>query len=129
MTARVMVVYGTRPEAIKLAPVVRELRASEDLEPVVVVTGQHREMLDQVNSFFGIVPDVDLDLMSHGSSVSSVARRVLAAMEELLEEQEPDAVVVQGDTTSAFAASLAAFLAGVPVVHVEAGTDPTECPP
>ena len=121
MSARVMVVYGTRPEAIKLAPVVRELRASDDLEPVVVVTGQHREMLDQVNSFFGIVPDVDLDLMSHGSSVSSIARRVLAAMEELLEEQAPDAVVVQGDTTSAFAASLASFLAGVPVVHVEAG--------
>lgn len=121
MTARVMVVYGTRPEAIKLAPVVRELRASEDLEPVVVVTGQHREMLDQVNSFFGIEPDVDLDLMSHGSSVSSIARRVLAAMEDLLVEQAPDAVVVQGDTTSAFAASLASFLAGVPVVHVEAG--------
>jgi UDP-N-acetylglucosamine 2-epimerase (non-hydrolysing) len=116
-----MVVYGTRPEAIKLAPVVRELRATDDLEPVVVVTGQHREMLDQVNAFFGIVPDLDLDLMSHGSSVSSIARRVLAAMEELLEEQAPDAVVVQGDTTSAFAASLASFLAGVPVVHVEAG--------
>jgi UDP-N-acetylglucosamine 2-epimerase (non-hydrolysing) len=116
-----MVVYGTRPEAIKLAPVVRALTASPCFDPVTVVTGQHREMLDQVNSFFGIVPDVDLDLMSHGSTVNAIARRVLAAMEPLFEETLPAAMVVQGDTTSAFAASLAGFLAGVPVVHVEAG--------
>jgi UDP-N-acetylglucosamine 2-epimerase (non-hydrolysing) len=116
-----MVVYGTRPEAIKLAPVVHALEAAEDLEPVVVVTGQHREMLDQVNRFFGITPGVDLDLMSHGASPNAIARRVLREMELLLEQQRPDALVVQGDTTSAFAASLAGFLAGVPVVHVEAG--------
>ena len=121
MTRRVMVVYGTRPEAIKLAPVVRELAATEGTEPHVVVTGQHREMLDQVNAFFEITPDVDLDLMSHGASVSAIARRVLRSMEELFEQELPDALVVQGDTTSAFAASLAGFLAGVPVVHVEAG--------
>lgn len=121
MSARIMVVYGTRPEAIKLAPLVRELVAAPDLEPYVVVTGQHREMLDQVNSFFAIKPDVDLDLMSHGASVNALARRVLEAMESLFEEGTPDAVVVQGDTTSAFAASLAGFLASVPVVHVEAG--------
>jgi UDP-N-acetylglucosamine 2-epimerase (non-hydrolysing) len=116
-----MVIYGTRPEAIKLAPVVRALADHDALTPEVVVTGQHREMLDQVNDFFGITPDVDLDLMIHGSSVNAIARRVLAAMEEQFDAGRPDAVVVQGDTTSAFAASLAAFLAHVPVVHVEAG--------
>jgi UDP-N-acetylglucosamine 2-epimerase (non-hydrolysing) len=117
----VMVVFGTRPEAIKLAPVVRALDEHGTLGPRVVVTGQHREMLDQVNDFFGIVPDVDLDLMSHGASVNAIARRVLESMETLLAAERPAAVVVQGDTTSAFAASLAAFLAEVPVVHVEAG--------
>jgi UDP-N-acetylglucosamine 2-epimerase (non-hydrolysing) len=116
-----MVVYGTRPEAIKLAPVVRALDEHGALRPRVVVTGQHREMLDQVNDFFGITPDVDLDLMTPGASVNAIARRVLESMETLLESGRPDAVVVQGDTTSAFAASLAAFLAAVPVVHVEAG--------
>jgi UDP-N-acetylglucosamine 2-epimerase (non-hydrolysing) len=116
-----MVVYGTRPEAIKLAPVVRALDEHDALRPRVVVTGQHREMLDQVNDFFGITPDVDLDLMTPGASVNAIARRVLESMETLLESGRPDAVVVQGDTTSAFAASLAAFLAEVPVVHVEAG--------
>jgi UDP-N-acetylglucosamine 2-epimerase (non-hydrolysing) len=118
---RVMVVFGTRPEAIKLAPLIQALHAADDLEPHVVVTGQHREMLDQVNTFFGITPDVDLDLMSHGSSVNAIARRVMEALERLFDEELPDAVVVQGDTISAAAASLAGFLARVPVVHVEAG--------
>ncbi|MCW2761844.1 MAG: UDP-N-Acetylglucosamine 2-epimerase [Marmoricola sp.] len=121
MTLRVMVVYGTRPEAIKLAPLVRQLHLAEDLAPYVVVTGQHREMLDQVNSLFEISPDEDLDLMIHGASVNAIARRVLEAMEKVLEVDQPDALVVQGDTTSALAASLAGFLAEVPVVHVEAG--------
>jgi UDP-N-acetylglucosamine 2-epimerase (non-hydrolysing) len=116
-----MVVYGTRPEAIKLAPLIRGLAASERLEPLVVVTGQHREMLDQVNTLFGIVPDVDLNLMDHGASVNAIARRVLKRVEEQLAEHRPDALVVQGDTTSAFAASLAAFLEDVPVIHLEAG--------
>jgi len=116
-----MVVYGTRPEAIKLAPLIRALAASERLVPLVVVTGQHREMLDQVNALFGIVPDVDLDLMDHGASVNAIARRVLKRVEEQLVEHRPDALVVQGDTTSAFAASLAAFLEDVPVIHLEAG--------
>jgi UDP-N-acetylglucosamine 2-epimerase (non-hydrolysing) len=121
MGRRVMVVFGTRPEAIKLAPVVRALEQTEGLEPFVVVTGQHREMLDQVNSFFGIAPHVDLDLMIHGATPNAIARRVLREIERLLESERPDAVVVQGDTTSAFATSLAAFLADVPLVHVEAG--------
>jgi UDP-N-acetylglucosamine 2-epimerase (non-hydrolysing) len=121
MGRRVMVVFGTRPEAIKLAPVVRALHETDDLEPVVVVTGQHREMLDQVNSLFAITPQVDLDLMIHGATPNAIARRVLRETERLLEADRPDVVVVQGDTTSAFAAALASFLAGVPVVHVEAG--------
>jgi UDP-N-acetylglucosamine 2-epimerase (non-hydrolysing) len=115
-----MVVYGTRPEAIKLGPLVRALEA-DGLEPHVVVTGQHREMLHQVNELFSIVPDADLALMSHGASVSAITRRVLRSLEPLIEQVAPAALVVQGDTTSAFAASLAGFLAGVPVVHVEAG--------
>lgn len=121
MTQRVLVVYGTRPEAIKLAPVVRALREDPDLHPVVAVTGQHREMLDQVNALFGIAPDIDLDLMVHGASVSALTRAVLEHLEPVLDEVRPDAVVVQGDTTSAFAASYAAYLAGRRVVHVEAG--------
>src|SRR4051794_4316487 len=121
MRKHILVVYGTRPEAIKLAPLVRALRADGDLRTQVVVTGQHREMLDQVNSLFGITPDVDLDLMSHGASVSAITRRVLRALEKLFCDSTPGALVVQGDTTSAFAASYAGFLAGLPVFHVEAG--------
>jgi UDP-N-acetylglucosamine 2-epimerase (non-hydrolysing) len=121
MGRRVMVVFGTRPEAIKLAPVVRELERVTGLEPVVVVTGQHREMLDQVTTFFEITPDFDLDLMTHGATPTAIARSVLGEMESLLDDERPDVVIVQGDTTSAFAASLAAFLAGVAVAHVEAG--------
>jgi UDP-N-acetylglucosamine 2-epimerase (non-hydrolysing) len=121
MHKNVLVVYGTRPEAIKLAPVVRALRDDPDLHPVVAVTGQHREMLDQVNDLFAIEPDFDLDLMSHGASISALTRTVLEHLAPVLEEVQPQAVVVQGDTTSAFAASYAAFLAGHRVVHVEAG--------
>lgn len=117
----IMVVYGTRPEAIKLAPLIRALAASDHLKPLVVVTGQHREMLDQVNTLFEVVPDVDLDLMDHGASVNAIARRVLERVEEQLLEHRPDALVIQGDTTTAFAASLAAFLEDVPVIHLEAG--------
>ena len=126
MQKHILVVYGTRPEAIKLAPLVRALRADADLRTQVVVTGQHREMLDQVHSFFQITPDVDLDLMSHGATPNAVARAVLGELERVLGSERPDAVVVQGDTTSAFAASLAAFLADVPVVHVEAGAMKSE---
>lgn len=118
---QVMLIYGTRPEAIKMAPLVEALEFQEGLDPVVAVTGQHREMLDQVNELFKITPDFDLNLMRPGASLTALSTRALTATSELLEEQRPDAVVVQGDTTSAFIAALAAFYQGIPVVHLEAG--------
>lgn len=118
---RVMLVYGTRPEAIKMAPLVRAMAADPRFEPVTVVTGQHREMLDQVNGFFGITPDVDLDIHTPGQTLTQVTTRTLEGVGAAVEQHRPDAVVVQGDTTSAFAAGLAAFYHHVPVLHVEAG--------
>ena len=118
---RVMVVYGTRPEAIKLAPVVRALRASPHLDVTVAVTGQHRAMLDQVNALFGIVPDRDLDVIQPRQELHQITERVLGGMTEVIRDVAPAAVVVQGDTTTSFAAALAAFYEKVPVVHVEAG--------
>ena len=121
MPFRVMTVYGTRPEAIKIAPVIRAIEKHTDLESVTVVTGQHREMLDQVNSIFGIVPDHDLDVFDHGQTLNAIAARVLERLDPVLVAERPDAVVVQGDTTTVAAASIAAFYRQVPVVHVEAG--------
>lgn len=117
----VMVVYGTRPEAIKMAPLIKALEADPRLEPVVVVTAQHREMLDQVNKVFEIVPDVDLNLMAHGQSLNSIAGSVISEIDEILLEHAPDAVVVQGDTTTVMASAIAAFNREIPVVHLEAG--------
>jgi UDP-N-acetylglucosamine 2-epimerase (non-hydrolysing) len=116
-----MTVYGTRPEAIKVAPVIKALEASELLDSVTVVTGQHREMLDQVNEIFGIVPDHDLDIFQHGASLSTIVARVLERLDPVLEAEKPAAVIVQGDTSTSTAAALAAFHRGIPVVHVEAG--------
>jgi len=122
MKRRVMFCFGTRPEAIKLAPVIQELtRHSRELEPVVLVTGQHRHMLDQVLRVFNIKPDYDLDLMKPCQSLADVTAKVLLGVELLLRRVRPDIVIVQGDTTSAFAAALAAFYQQVPVGHVEAG--------
>lgn len=118
---RVMVVYGTRPEAIKMAPVVEALEASAHLQPVVITTGQHRAMLDQVNTLFGIVPAHDLDIIEPRQTLSGVTSRTLSGLTGLLDREQPDMVVVQGDTTSCFAAALAAFYRQVPVAHVEAG--------
>lgn len=118
---RIMTIYGTRPEAIKMAPLVKALEVSDGLEPIVAVTGQHREMLDQVNSLFAIVPAHDLDLMRPGASLTEITTNTLTATSRLIEETMPDAVVVQGDTTSAFTAALAALYHQVPVVHLEAG--------
>ena len=118
---RVMVVYGTRPEAIKMALVVRELARSPHLDVVVVVTGQHRRMLDQVNRLFGIVPDHDLDLIQPRQQLHELTGRVLSGLTDVMREVRPDLVVVQGDTTTSFVAGLAAFYEQVPVAHVEAG--------
>ena len=119
--ARVMVVFGTRPEAIKLAPVVHTLRSRGRLEVSVVVTAQHREMLDQVLDIFGLRPDADLNLMTPDQSLNGLAGRALERLDALLAEMAPDVVVVQGDTTTAMAAALAAFHRRIPAAHVEAG--------
>jgi UDP-N-acetylglucosamine 2-epimerase (non-hydrolysing) len=116
-----MVVYGTRPEAIKLAPVLRALRASRLLSPIVALTGQHRQLVDQVNSMFGIQPDHDLNILRPRQSLDALTARALQCLTPVLQAERPDAVVVQGDTTSSFAGALAAFYERVPVVHVEAG--------
>lgn len=118
---RVMLIFGTRPEAIKLAPLVQALRAHPRLGPLICVTAQHRDMLDSVLAFFGIVPDIDLDLMRPGQSLSELAGRSLAALGPVLARERPDAVLVQGDTTTTFCGALAAFHEHIPVGHVEAG--------
>ncbi len=118
---RIMVVYGTRPEAVKVAPLIRTLTDSPGFAPHVVVSGQHRAMLDQVNDVFGITPDVDLDIHRAGQTLTDITARTLVGLQPVLADHRPDAVVVQGDTSTAFAASLAAFFERVPVVHMEAG--------
>lgn len=117
----VLTVFGTRPEAIKVAPLVRAIEASDSLSSRTLVTAQHREMLDQVNELFGIVPDTDLDIMAQGQTLNGIAARVIRELDECLAAETPDAVVVQGDTTTVMAASIAAFNRGIPVVHLEAG--------
>jgi UDP-N-acetylglucosamine 2-epimerase (non-hydrolysing) len=118
---RIMTVYGTRPEAIKVAPVIKALEDSDILDSVTVVTGQHREMLDQVNEIFEIVPDHDLDIFQHGASLSQIVARVLTGLDPVLQAENPAAVIVQGDTSTSTAAALAAFHRQIPVVHLEAG--------
>ena len=119
---RIVVTLGTRPEAIKLAPVIHALREhAEDFEAIVVSTAQHRQMLDQVLSVFRIVPDIDLDLMRPKQSLADVTSRVLDGIGRVLAEVTAGVVMVQGDTTTAFGAALAAYYAGTPVAHVEAG--------
>ena len=119
---KVMLVFGTRPEAIKMAPLVKAFAAlPEEFETVVCVTGQHREMLDQVLRIFEIVPDYDLNIMKQGQDLYDVTARVLTGMREVLKEAKPDVVLVHGDTTTSTAAALAAFYQQIPVGHVEAG--------
>jgi len=115
-------IFGTRPEAIKMAPVVHEcLRRSEVIETVVCLTGQHREMLDQVTEYFGVAADADLQLMRPNQSLAELTARCVTGIDEMITRFEPHCVVAQGDTTTVMAASLAAFYRRVPVVHVEAG--------
>ena len=120
-TKRVMVVLGTRPEAIKLAPVIRALARTPQLQPVVVVTAQHRHILDQVLELFGIRPDHDLHIIQPGQTLTDITVRALCGLRPVMADAQPDLVMVQGDTTTAFAGALAAFYGRVPVAHLEAG--------
>lgn len=118
---KVMVVFGTRPEAIKLAPVIDALRAQPSVQLRVVSTSQHRELLQQALDVFGVTPDIDLSVMRPGQTLEELTVRVLPAMQAALQAERPDVLVVQGDTTTVFVASLAAFYQQIPVAHVEAG--------
>ncbi|MBR1881721.1 MAG: UDP-N-acetylglucosamine 2-epimerase (non-hydrolyzing) [Muribaculaceae bacterium] len=119
---KIMLVFGTRPEAIKMAPLVKELQQNKQyFDTVVCVTGQHREMLDQVLDIFGITPDDDLNIMQQGQDLYDVTTRVLLGMRDLLKKHTPDVVLVHGDTTTSTATALAAFYQQIPVGHVEAG--------
>ena len=118
---KILVVYGTRPEAIKLAPLIGALRHAPQVATVVAVTGQHRQMLDQVNSLFGITPDHDLNIITERQQLEGITCRAIEGVSAVIAAERPDAVLVQGDTTTCFAAALAAFYRKVPVIHLEAG--------
>ncbi len=118
---KVMTVFGTRPEAIKMCPLVLELKKYEDITPVVCVTAQHREMLDQVLEAFNVKPDYDLDIMKTRQSLAGITTRVLMGMEEVFKAERPDIVLVHGDTSTSFVAALGAFYEQIKVGHVEAG--------
>lgn len=118
---KVMTVFGTRPESIKLAPLIKELRTRQEIETIVCVTAQHRQMLDQVLNAFNIVPDYDLDIMKPGQTLTEITARVLAGLEEVIKQVTPDLVLVHGDTTTAFAGALASYYQRVAIGHVEAG--------
>ena len=118
---KVMSVFGTRPEAIKMAPLVKELEKRKEIESIVAVTAQHREMLDQVLETFKITPDYDLNIMKQGQTLGDVTTRALQGLEGVIKECKPDIVLVHGDTTTTFAGALAAFYNQVDIGHVEAG--------
>lgn len=121
MTPTVLTVFGTRPEAIKVAPLIRAIESSATLRTRTIITAQHREMLDQVNGLFGIEPDIDLNLMAPGQTLNGIASKVIGGLDEVLTSETPNAVLVQGDTTTVMGASIAAFNRGIPVIHLEAG--------
>ncbi|MBE5844001.1 MAG: UDP-N-acetylglucosamine 2-epimerase (non-hydrolyzing) [Butyrivibrio sp.] len=118
---RVMLVFGTRPEAIKMCPVINELKKGKNMEPIVCVTGQHRQMLDQVLDVFGVTPDYDLSIMKQGQTLFDITTEVVMGMKKILEEVRPEVVLVHGDTSTTFSTALAAFYLQIPVGHVEAG--------
>lgn len=118
---KVMAIFGTRPEAIKMAPLILELKKREMFEPIVAVTAQHREMLDQVLDLFGIIPDYDLNIMKDKQSLAQITTRVLDGLDNVMKETDPDMVLIHGDTSTTFAASLAAYYNQIAVGHVEAG--------
>lgn len=118
---KVMTIFGTRPEAIKMAPLVKELESRKEIECIVCVTAQHREMLDQVLNTFEIIPDYDLNIMQTGQTLSEITTKALTGLESIIKETKPDIVLVHGDTTTTFAGALAAFYNSVDIGHVEAG--------
>ena len=119
---KIMLVFGTRPEAIKMCPLVKEFqKRADEFETIVCVTGQHREMLDQVLNIFEVTPDIDLNIMKQGQDLTDVTVRILTGMRDVFKECRPDVVLVHGDTTTSTAAALASFYAQIPVGHVEAG--------
>ena len=118
---KVMTIFGTRPETIKMAPLVKELQFRPHIQTIVCVTAQHRQMLDQVLHAFEIVPDYDLDIMQQGQTLSDITTRVLNGLEDIMKLEKPDIVLVHGDTTTTFAAALAAYYQQIPIGHVEAG--------
>ncbi|MCD8916187.1 UDP-N-acetylglucosamine 2-epimerase (non-hydrolyzing) [Staphylococcus simulans] len=118
---KIMTIFGTRPEAIKMAPLVNQLKKEEELVPIVVVTAQHREMLDSVLDTFNIQPDYDLNIMKSGQTLSDITTKVLKGLEAVIQQEKPDMILVHGDTMTAFASSLAAFYNQVAIGHVEAG--------
>ena len=121
MAIKVMTVFGTRPETIKMAPVVKELESRSGIDSIVCVSAQHREMLDQVLSAFDIVPDFDLNIMTQGQTLSDITTRILRGLEDVIKQVAPDLILVHGDTTTTFSASLAAFYHQIAIGHVEAG--------
>ena len=118
---RIMLVFGTRPEAIKMCPLVNELKTRVGIETIVCVTGQHRQMLDQVLQAFNVVPDFDLSIMKQKQNLFDITGNILSQIPEILKKSKPDIVLVHGDTTTSFATALACFYLGIPVGHVEAG--------
>ena len=118
---KVMTIFGTRPEAIKMAPLVKELEKRKEIKSIVCVTAQHREMLDQVLKVFNIKPDYDLNIMKQGQTLSEITSRVLLGLEEVIKEVKPNIILVHGDTTTTFAGALAAFYNNIDIGHVEAG--------
>ena len=118
---KVMSIFGTRPEAIKMAPLVKELESRKEIESIVCVTAQHREMLDQVLNVFNIVPKYDLNIMKQGQTLSEITTRVLLGLEEIIKSEKPNIVLVHGDTTTTFAGALASFYSQIDIGHVEAG--------
>lgn len=121
MKKKIVSIFGTRPEAIKMCPLVKGLEKDDDIESIVCVTAQHREMLDQVIELFDVVPDYDLDIMKANQTLTQISSRILSGIDEMFLKEQPDMVLVHGDTSTSFAGALAAFYNHVPVGHVEAG--------
>lgn len=118
---KVMTIFGTRPEAIKMAPLVKELKKRNEIECIVCVTAQHREMLDQVLTTFNIIPDYDLNIMHQGQTLTDITTRAIQGLEDVIKKVKPNIILVHGDTTTTFAGALAAFYNQVDIGHVEAG--------